>query len=337
MNKQSLASQSPGKILIVCGPTSTGKTPLAIKLARKFNGEIVSADSRQVYKGLNIGTGKDLPKNAKYRKPIFGTYGYYEIEGVRIWGYDLIDPRREFSVAQFVTFAHKIIGDIDGRGKLPILVGGTGFYIKGVIDGISTAFIPRNGPLRKNLERRSAEELFESLSQMDSIKAASLNASDKKNPRRLIRAMEIATWKINNAKKFREEVKKSDYSILMIGLKSPEEFLYKRIQLRVGERIKNGLEEEIKHLLKNKVSWRTQSMSSLGYKQWKNYFEGKASKRVVVDSWEREERKYAKRQMTWFKKDKRIKWFDITQKNYPEGVEKLVEKWYHSGNNAEES
>ena len=141
------------KLLVICGPTSTGKTTLAVDLAKKFNGELISADSRQVYKGMDIGTGKDLPKGAKIKLPWFQKYGYYELNGVKIWGYDLAAPRHEFNVAQYIKFAERLISDISKRGKTPILVGGTGLYIKAVIDGISTASIPKNNLLRKNLEK----------------------------------------------------------------------------------------------------------------------------------------------------------------------------------------
>ena len=317
------------KLLVICGPTSTGKTTLAIDLAKKFNGELISADSRQVYKGMDIGTGKDLPKGAKIKLPWFQKYGYYEINGAKIWGYDLADPRHEFNVGQYIKFAERIISDILKRGKSPILVGGTGLYMKGVIDGIATAQIPKNNLLRKNLERSSAEELFEKLAQMDSFKAGQMNASDKKNPRRLVRAIEVAMWKINNIKKEKEmEIKKKNLEVLMIGLNAPEKLISQRVELRVAQRAKAGIKKEVETLLKNHVSWNMPSMSSMGYRQWKDYFDNKKTQSEVVKDWEAEEKKYVKRQMVWFKKDKRIQWFDITDTCYPENVEKSVEKWY---------
>ena len=329
MNKQSLVSQSPGKLLVVCGPTSTGKTTLAINLAKKFNGELVSADSRQVYKGMDIGTGKDLPKGSKIKLPWFQKYGYYEVNGAKIWGYDLADPRHEFSVFQYIKFAERIIADIIKRGRTPILVGGTGLYIKGVIDGIATASVPKNNQLRKNFEGKSPEELFEKLAQMDSLKAGQMNSSDKKNPRRLIRAIEVAMWRINNVKKDKEiEKKKKDFEVLMIGLTAPEKIISKRIILRVAERIKAGVKKEVQDLLKKHVTWEMPSMSSMGYRQWREYFNNKLSEKEVIKDWEGEEKKYVKRQMVWFKKDKRVHWFDITQSGFPENVEKSVEKWY---------
>lgn len=320
------------KLLVICGPTSTGKTTLAITLAKKFNGELISADSRQVYRGMDIGTGKDLPKGAKIKLPWFQKYGYYEISGAKIWGYDLADPRHEFNVAQYIKFAERIISDIFKRGKSPILVGGTGLYMKGVIDGIATASIPKNNLLRKNLEGGTAEELFEKLAQMDSFKAGQMNASDKKNPRRLIRAIEVAMWKINNIKKEKEnEKKKKDFDVLIIGLVAPEKFLSERIKSRVSGRVAAGIKKEVESLLKNHVSWNMQSMSSMGYGEWKDYFDNKKTEAEVIKDWEGEEKKYVKRQMVWFKKDKRIHWFDITISGYPKNVEKSVEKWYSTG------
>ena len=318
------------KLLVVCGPTSTGKTGLAISLAKKFNGEIVSADSRQVYKGLNIGTGKDLPKGAKLKYLWMKRFGYYEIKDVKIWGYDLADSRHSFSVSQYLKFAERIIADIIKRGKLPILVGGTGLYIKGVIDRISTAEVPKSGALRKSLEDKSPEELFENLAQIDSIKAAVMNVSDKKNPRRLVRAIEIAMWRVNHGSKGSEmKNKRIDLDVLQIGLAANEKYLNNKIEQRVSERFKEKLKNEIANLLKNHVDWEMQSMSSMGYGEWRDFFEGRKSEKEVIETWEKEEKKYVKRQITWFKKDGRIKWFDITNKDYPESVEKIVEKWHN--------
>jgi tRNA dimethylallyltransferase len=333
MNRQSLVSQSPGKLLVICGPTSTGKTTLGIKLANKFNGEIISADSRQVYRGLDIGTGKSLPKGLKIKYLWFGKYGYYNIDGVKIWGYDLADPRHEFSVSQYLKFFQRISIDIAKRGKLPILVGGTGLYIKGVIDGIPTAVVPKNSSLRKSLETKSIEELFEMLAQIDSFKAGQMNSSDKKNPRRLIRAVEVATWKVGNIKKEHDiEAKKSNLDILEIGLVAPEAEINKRIDLSVNKRLKDGIKTEIEKLLKNHVNWSVQSMTSMGYRQWRDFFEGKKLETETIEEWKDEEKKYVKRQMVWFKKDKRIVWFDITNENYPENVEKMVKKWHNTNN-----
>jgi tRNA dimethylallyltransferase len=321
-----------GKLLVICGPTATGKTGLAISLAKKFNGEVVSADSRQVYRGLDIGTGKDLPRGAKLKHLWIKRFGYYEINGIRVWGYDLADPRHSFSISQYLRFAERIISDIIKRGKLPILVGGTGLYIKGVVDGIPTAEIPRNNRLRKSLDRKAPDELFESLAQIDSIKAAGMNASDKKNPRRLVRAIEVATWRVSHGAQELRKKRRMRFDILEIGLDAPSKYLEGKIEQRVTERFRRRLKNEIAHLLKSHVDWGMQSMSSMGYGEWKDFFEGKKSEKDVIKIWEREEKKYVKRQLIWFKKDKRIRWFDIASQNYPENVDKLVRMWHNMTN-----
>lgn len=327
------------KLLVICGQTATGKTSLAIRLAKKLTasgpegsgpaGEIISADSRQVYRGLDIGTGKDFPKGSKIKYPWFSKLGFYEIDGVKLWGYDLADPRQDFSVAKYIKIAHKLIEDIIKRKKLPILVGGTGLYIKGVIDGIPTAVVPRSEKLRQNLVGKTATELYEMLSQIDSIKAGSLNSSDKKNPRRLARAIEVAIWMIDNSKRQPKNIQRPVYSAFFVGLTAPKNVAEKKIERRVDERVKAGMKEEIATLLRRGVKWENQSLMSLGYRQYRDYFEGGVPEELVVTEWKREEIRYAKRQVTWFKKETRIKWFDVTQRGYPKNVEKLVEKWYN--------
>lgn len=315
------------KLLVICGPTSAGKTSLALKLAKKFDGEIVSADSRQVYRGMDIGTGKNLPIGAKIRYPWFYKWGYYEVDGVKIWGYDLADPKGDFSVAQYIKFADGIIADIEKRNKLPILTGGTGLYIKGVVDRIPTVAIPRNESLREKLAGKSAAELYEMLSQIDSLKAGSLNFSDKRNPRRLIRAIEVATWMIDNRHRVPKSEKKASLDILFIGLTGPREVIEKTIDESVNLRNDSGIKDEIRKLLKGGVRWDSQAMMSMGYRQYRDFFEGGVGEEAVIDEWKREEKKYVKRQMTWFRKDKRINWFDISDRKCLEKVENLVKRW----------
>ena len=329
------------KLLVICGPTAVGKTKLGLRLAKKFRGELISADSRQVYRGMDIGTGKDLSKNSKFQNsktPDIG--GFYLVDGIKIWGYDLVDPKKEFSVAQYVKIAREIIKSIWRRKKLAVLVGGTGLYIKGVVDGIETAKIPPNIVLRKSLENKKVSELFEILATFDPVKAASLNYSDRNNPRRLIRAIEIANSKLPPSPRLRrasktkniEEEKLLADDALFIGLVLPSKVLNVRIDKRVDTRMRQGFENEVCTLLETGVSWSAQSMTSLGYRQWKDYVEGVAKKDKVVEKWKQEERKYAKRQVTWFKKDKRIKWFNVAKKNWEKDVEKLAKEWYISSN-----
>jgi tRNA dimethylallyltransferase len=322
------------KLLIICGPTAVGKTNLAIHLAKVLEGELVSADSRQVYGGMDIGTGKELPANVKTQISNVKTDGkgicFYEIERVKVWAYDLVDPKEEFSVGQYEKVARKIIKDIWKRKKLPILVGGTGLYIKAVVDGIPTAKIPRNKTLRRSLEEKSAHELYEILAQLDPTKAASLNLSDRKNPRRLIRAIEIADYKVRVNVRVGGRKKFAAEDVLFVGLKSSLELLDEKVENRVEKRIEQGMVKEIKYLFEKDVTWNHQSMKALGYRQFRGYFEGKQTLEEVKNKWITEEIKYTKRQMTWFKKDKRINWFDISKRSWQKNVEKLVKKWHNS-------
>ena len=276
------------KLLVVCGPTGTGKTNLALHLAKLFDGEIISADSRQVYKDLDVGTGKDLPKNAKYIKSDTKAKGYYLINGVKVWGYDLVGPAQKFSVSTYMDIARLIIKDIWKRNKLPILEGGTGLYINGAVDGIETSNIPKDEKLRKIYEKKDANELYEILAHVDPIKAASMNESDKKNPRRLVRSIEIGLTQRKNPK----DIKEFDSNSLWVGLKCSKEKLDKKIEARVRKRIAQGQEAEIKDLLDSGVTWKNQSMTSIGYKQWWKYFAKKANKEDVIGEWTRDEKRY---------------------------------------------
>lgn len=246
---------------------------------------------------MDIGTGKDRPGE------------------VVVWGYDLVNPDEEFSVAQYVTFARKVISDIHARGKLPILVGGTGLYIKGVVDGIDTVGIPPDEKLRKRLVGMGVYELQKKLLEIDGRKFKTMSLSDRANPRRLVRAIEIA--KYNKANKPVNQSPNNYYDVLFVGLKLSEDELRERIIGRVAERIKQGFEKEVE-FLKEKGFFIYAPSRTLGYKDWPD-----------IEKWKREEFRYAKRQITWFKKEKRIKWFGASEENFVEKIEKLVKKWHN--------
>jgi len=317
-------------LLVICGPTATGKTALGINLAKKFNGELISADSRQVYRGMDIGTGKDLPKFSIFnfqfsidKKQI----GYFLLEEIPVWLYDVVEPDYRFSVADYVKCAEVVIKDIWRRGKLPILVGGTGFYIKALIDGIETLGVPPSWELRKKLRNLEIEKLREILRRIDPERLGRMNESDRSNPRRLIRAIEIAEkYQISKIKyqKYKLKIKK----MIILGLKAPYKFLYQRIDQRVDERVKKGIVEEIQKLIKKGYNWENSVLgTTIGYREWRLYFEGKVPKEEVIELWRYAEHAYARRQMTWFKKDKRIHWFDISQKKWQDKIETLVKYW----------
>ncbi len=319
------------KVLVIVGPTSSGKTTLGLNIAKKFKGKLISADSRQVYKKLDIGTGKDLPKNAIFNFVSNKVGGYYLFDGVKVWGYDLVEPDKDFSVTNYIKFARNIIKHTQQEGKLPILVGGTGFYIKGVIDGLETGKVPRNENLRISLKNLRTEDLFENLAQIAPEKAGNMNISDKNNPRRLIRAIEVSQWKMKDNKMTVIKPLKAD--ALFIGLKVDKKVLQERIRLRIEKRLKEGFDDEVEELLKSGVGWNSQSMQALGYRQWKDYLTGKISKSKAIEDWFTAEKKYAKKQMVWFKKDSRIKWIEQNKENWKQEMVQLVQEWIKKDEN----
>lgn len=307
-----------GKILVICGPTSTGKTQLGFKLARRFSGQIISADSRQVYKYMDIGTGKERSSD------------------IPIWGYDLVDPKEDFSVSEFVKMATKEMNLVQSRGLLPIVVGGTGLYIKGLFEKMETLNIPKNDNLRKELENKGVSSLFEQLATLDPTRAASLNLSDRKNPRRLIRGIEVATFKIDNPD-FAEKIDhlRNNNEVLYIGLKPDLVLISQKILRKVDERINQGFIDEVEFLLKYGVSWKMQSMKSIGYKEAEGFFKHGLSYEEFVSHWYLSETQYVKRQMTWFKKVKDVNWFESEDPYLYEKVENMVEKWDNNANDKE--
>lgn len=331
------------KLLVICGPTASGKTALALSLAKKFRGDILSADSRQVYKGMDIVTGKDLPVNAKLQITNLPAgrqgvkwggkrIGFWETAGgARIWLVDLAEPWQSFSVSQWVGAAQRVIPFLWKEKKLPIVVGTAGFYIKALLDGIETLGIPPSLKLRGELSGENADELFEMLQKIDHQRATSLNKSDRKNPRRLVRAIEVALGRSNSSGR-PAVLKGLDADILTIGLTAPREVLHKKIDERVDERVERGALDEVKRLLAEGVSWDNESMTGTGYRQLRPYFGGKITLKEAMECWKIAEHQDSKKQMTWFKKDKRIRWFDMTQPGWEEQVEKLVRNWYYRGN-----
>lgn len=322
--------------MIITGPTAVGKTRLGLTFAQKFGGDILSADSRQAYKGMDIVTGKDLPVNIKYQKSNLKYrgkgIGYWRTKsGVRIWLVDLVGPQEKFSVSQWMQAARKVLGCLRQEHKLPIIVGATGFYIKALIDGVETMDIPPDENLRKKLVGKKTDELYEVLKTFDKERADMMNESDRKNPRRLIRAIEVALQAANLGQPASSV--KADF--LVIGLTAPKEILFKRIDDRVEERVQEGAVDEARRLLENGVSWENESMTGTGYRQLRGFVEGEMTLEQAKEKWKRAEHKDAKKQMAWFKKDPRVNWVDITEPGWQGKVEKQVEDWYSKETNAE--
>lgn len=280
------------KILVIVGPTASGKSGLAVKLAKEFDGEVISADSRQVYKGLTIGTGKITKK---------------EMKGVRHHLIDVADPRRQFTVAKYVKLAQKTIQTILKRGRLPIICGGTGFYVEALVDGIALPDVPADTKLRARLSKLSAEKLLKQLKKLDPVRAHQINqnTSDRHNARRIIRAIEIATAR----KRTEPVVKKPLYNPIFIGLKVPREELKKKIKTRLLKRLRSGMIAEARRLRAQGLSWKRMEELGLEYRYLARFLQGKMDKSAMIKKLEIEIGRYAKRQMTWFRRDTRIRWF----------------------------
>ena len=273
------------KLIVILGPTASGKSEMALSLAKKFKGEIISADSRQIYKEMDIGTAK-LKNNQKVV--------HYLI--------DIKKPNQEFNVALFKKSAIKIIKDIQKRGKMPFLVGGTGLYIKAIVDNLNFPTAVPQLKLREKLEKKSLKELFKAYKKLDPKGAKFI---DKDNKRRLIRAIEVC--KITG-KPFWEQRKKEEpiFRVLQIGIKLPEKLLRNNIEKRVEKMFKDGLEKEARNLAKKYGL--IPPLQTIGYQEWKEFFEGKINKEEVKKLIVQHTNKFAKRQITWFKRDKRINW-----------------------------
>lgn len=312
------------KLLVILGPTATGKTDIAIDLSKKLMGEIVAADSRQVYRGLDLGTGKLPGKEVKFERGD----GFWIVDGVKIYMYDVVIPTLRYHVAQYIRDANEVIKKIVKEKKLPIIVGGTGLYIKGLINGFSSLSIPEDSKLRKDLEKLEVEELVEKLIALSPTTYNKLNSSDKKNPRRIIRKIELLS-NTKNQKNIIDTPLLEKFNILKIGLTAPREILNKRIDQRVEKRITQGMIVEARNILKTGIEISRMKEFGLEYGMLALYLEGKLSKEEFKEILKIKIHQYAKRQMTYFNTDETISWFDITEKDYQKKVENLVLDWYN--------
>lgn len=308
-NKQKLP-----KLIVILGPTASGKSKLAVNLARKFNGEIISADSRQIYKGMDIGTAKvpiSYEPKGEFTKSSIPTIqrmrGIPSHKGVPHYLINIVAPNKTLTLAEYQKKAISAAKKIIKKGKIPILCGGTGLYIKAVVDNLRIPEVPPNSRLREKIEkeitRKGLAAVYQKLLKLD---PGAKEFIDPKNPRRIIRALEVC---LITKKPFSELRQKGEpiFKVLQIGLKIPTEKLRERINERVDGQIKTGLLKEVRQLAK-KYSWNLPSMSGLGYKEFKNYLAGKETLESAVETLKKNTRQYAKRQMTWFKKDEKIKW-----------------------------
>lgn len=293
-------NQTKPKIYVIVGPTASGKTAYSIKLAQKVNGEIISADSRQVYKGLDIGSGKVTKR---------------EMAGIPHHLLDVVSPQKVFTVADFKKLAGQKIEEITARGQTPIIVGGTGFYIQAIVDNLILPEVKPDKKLRAKLAKKSTAELFSLLEKLDPRRASEI---DTKNPVRLIRAIEVAKalgkvpkLRSPTSGSFEVGLRNSQYDFEIIGIKIGQEKLNAKIHERLAKRMKKGLIGEVKKLHENGLSWKRMEELGLEYRYLARFLQNKITKQEMLTQLEREIIKYSKRQMTWFKKDQRIKWREI--------------------------
>ena len=283
------------KVIVICGPTASGKTTLSIQLAQKINGEIISSDSMQIYKDMNIGTAKPDQQ---------------EMQGIKHYLLDFVSPDERYSVADYKKDAENAIEDILQKGKVPIIVGGTGLYVDSLIYGIEYPNIEFDENYRKELERRvekeGLEKLYEKAKKIDPQAMKKISRNDQK---RILRVLEIynATGKTKTEQEIESRKNEVKYDYRVFAINMDREKLYDRINKRVDVMIQKGLIEEVENLLKKYNEFPT-AMQGLGYKEVVEYIQGKVLKEDMIENIKRESRRYAKRQITWFKKNKQTIW-----------------------------
>jgi tRNA dimethylallyltransferase len=312
------------KVLVIVGPTASGKSALAVQLAKQFNGEVISADSRQVYAGLDIGTGKITKK---------------EMQRVPHHILDVCSPKRAFSAGDFVRKARAAITDIGRRGKLPIIAGGTGFYIDALLGRIDLPDVPPNPVLRKELSKHTASELFLILKKKDPRRARAMNTpSERNNKVRLIRAIEIASapkklreprsdlgimaqQRAGSATRLKLEI--SD-SILWIGISPASSVLDEKIHTRLLTRIKKGMVAEARQLHDRGLSYKRMRELGLEYRSLADFLEKKITKDEMIATLTSEIRRYARKQTGYWNRNSDIHRFDPSQIN---DIEEIVDNW----------
>ena len=287
-------SRENKKLIVILGPTASGKTGLAIRLAKKYSGQIISADSRQIYKYMTIGTVKPTQEEQK-------TIKHHLV--------DIVKPDHNFTLAEFITKTNNKIKSTQRQNGLPFLVGGTGLYISAIVDNYDLPKGRIDLGLRKRLSNKTKQELLDYLTELD---PATAKIIDQDNSRRLIRALEYVI--INKKSFIKNQVKQpSPYKILQLGIKTDSIKLNKRINTRVDQMIQQGLIQEVEKLL-NKYDSTLPSLNTIGYQEIIQYLNNETSLDKAIELIKIHTRQYAKRQMTWFKRDARIQWI----RNYTE-------------------
>lgn len=286
-----LYPMSKQRVIVIVGPTASGKSSLAVSLAKRVRGEVISADSRQVYRGLDIGTGKITAQ---------------EMRGIPHHLLDVASPRRIFTVARYQTLARLALRGIVRRGNVPIVCGGTGLYIDALLYDYPLPSVKPNLPLRKKLSLMDVSALATLLQQLDPVR---YDAIDRRNPRRLIRAIEIAHTLGSVPKLTPDNLQlTNDFEVLKIGIQVSKEDLQKKIRARLTKRLQQGMIKEVQRLHASGLSWKRLEALGLEYRSLACHLQGHLTKQELVDTLQREIYQYAKRQMTWFTRDHSIHW-----------------------------
>ncbi|MFA6227873.1 MAG: tRNA (adenosine(37)-N6)-dimethylallyltransferase MiaA [Patescibacteria group bacterium] len=322
------------KLIVILGPTATGKTRLAVALARRFGGEIISADSRQVYRGMDIGTGKDLQEYVLTGSAVKSTgrtgralkgHSGRVLGGHKTTGnmpyhlIDIIQPMTPFNVAKYQKLAYRSIEGVLARGKVPILCGGTGLYIDAVTRGYEFGGALADKELKALRNRLDKLSLPRLLARLKKIDLPTYKTIDRKNRRRVQRAVEIY-YQTGRKKSVGDRPVKSDYDLLIIGVKFPLAEIYRRIDSRLETRIKEGMIKEIKKLRRQGVSWKRLEEFGLEYRYVSRYLRGLIGYREMLEQLRNEIHHFAKRQLTWFKRNKDIVWV-----NEPQEAERAID------------
>ncbi len=295
------------KVVVIVGPTASGKTALSIELAKKINGEIISSDSMQIYKDMDIGTAKVTKEEA---------------QGIKHYLIDCIEPDKRYTVSDFKRDSEVAIKEIIAKGKTPIIVGGTGLYVNSLIYGIEYQEMNFDEEYRNKLMERAKnpQELEKMWNEANEIDPESMKIISKNDKKRIARVLEIykATGKTKTEQEILSRQKEPEYDFKVFGISMKREELYERINMRVDIMIENGLEEEVKNLVSKYKEFPT-AMQGLGYKEVVQYFDGILTRDEMIEKIKQETRRYAKRQLTWFRKDKSTIWLDKA-----EGMEKNI-------------
>ena len=300
------------KVIVICGPTASGKTALSIELAKKIDGEIVSCDSMQIYKEMDIGTAKPTLE---------------EMQGIKHYMIGIISPNERYSVADYKKDAKKAIREILNKGKVPIVVGGTGLYIDSLIYEIEYQDIEFDKEYREHLEKevkeKGLEELYNVAKEIDPEAIEKISKNDKK---RILRILEIyhATGENKTEQERKSRQKEVEYDYKVYALNMDREKLYDRINKRVDKMIEEGLIQEVEKIYKKYNDFPT-AMQGLGYKEVVEYLEGKLTKEEMIEKIKQETRRYAKRQLTWFRKNKQTIWLDVGKNTIQNNIEIILE------------